>query len=81
MNLQILLANKHTSLSAAAYVLAKAGAALGGIWMPEHKAQFEQTAGVIESAAVGWGLLMAGDAKATPPAPRPADDETKAEKP
>lgn len=66
---QLALANKHTTLAAAAYLLAKTGALLGGIWIPAHKEQFESTASVIESAAVAWGFLKAGDAKPAPVEP------------
>jgi hypothetical protein len=65
--------NKHTSAAAIAYGAAKVGSALGAVWFPAHAAQFAQTADIIESAAVGYGLVMAGDAKptATPPQPNP----------
>lgn len=63
-----LLANPHTTWAAVAYIFAKLGSKLGGIWMPEHKAQFDETANAIEAAAVGWGFFMAGDSKATEPA-------------
>lgn len=64
MNLSAILANKHTSFAAAAYILAKGASEVGAVWFPEHKAQFDATTGIVESAAVGWGLLAAGDAKA-----------------
>lgn len=63
--IQTLLANKHTTFAGVTYVLAKLGAALGGVWIPQHKDQFDQTANIIESAAVAWGLVMAGDASAS----------------
>lgn len=64
MNLSAILANKHTSGAAIAYVLAKIATEVGAVWFPDHKAQFDATTGIVESAAVGWGLLAAGDAKA-----------------
>ena len=67
--LQTLANNKHTSLAAVAYVGAKLFSGLGEIWFPAYKDQFEQTANLIESAAVGYGLVMAGDAKPKPPEP------------
>jgi hypothetical protein len=57
--------NKHTSGAALAYIAAKAISGLGAIWFPQHKDQFEQTANLVESLAVGYGLIMAGDAKPT----------------
>lgn len=61
------LTNKHTSGAAIVYLAAKYGAKLGAIWLPQHKDQFDQTADLIESFAVGYGLIMAGDSNATPP--------------
>ena len=66
-----LIENKHTSLAAAVYVGAKFAAGLGAIWFPEHKAQFDQTAGLIESAAVGYGFIMAGDSRPQNQDPKP----------
>jgi len=56
--------NKHTSFAAIVYAGAKLGAELGAVWLPSHKDQFNATANIIESAAVAYGLVMAGDAKA-----------------
>lgn len=64
--IKLLLDNKHTSLAAVIYVVAKMGAQLGAIWWPAHKAQFDATANVFESAAVAYGLLAAGDAATAP---------------
>lgn len=60
--LKLLLNNKHTSAAAVVYVLAKLGAQLGAVWIPQHKDQFDTTANLVESAAVAYGLLAAGDA-------------------
>jgi hypothetical protein len=38
---------------------------LGQIWMPQYKSQLEATEGL----AVGYGLIMAGDAKPQGQAP------------
>lgn len=65
-----LLENKHTSGAAGVYIAAKLAAGLGAIWFPAHKEQFDQTANLIESAAIGYGLVMAGDSKPQPP-PQP----------
>jgi hypothetical protein len=65
--LQRLLANKHTSVAAIAFIAANIVAKLGAIWFPAYKDQFEATTNLIESAAVGYGLMMAGDAKPTIP--------------
>lgn len=64
-----LLNNPHTSIAAMFYVGAKLLSGLGAIWFPAHKDQFEQTANLVESAAVGYGLIMAGDAKKPTPPP------------
>ena len=58
-----LSSNPHTTWAAGFYIAAKLLSGLGAIWFPAHKEQFEQTAGLIESAAIGYGLIMAGDAK------------------
>lgn len=71
--IQRLLDNPHTTWAAVAYVAAKMAAHLGVVWIPHHADQFRQTADVIESAAVGWGLLLAGDAK--PVTPKKETDE------
>lgn len=60
--LTLLAQNKHTSIAAIAYVAAKLAAQLGAVWWPAHKEQFDSTAQLIESAAVAYGLLAAGDA-------------------
>lgn len=71
MNIQTLLNNKHTSIAAVVYIGAQVIAELGAVWFPEHKDQFTATTKIIESAAVGYGLIMAGDAKPTTPNPNP----------
>ncbi len=60
--LKNLLANKHTSGAAIAYIASALVSQLGAVWFPGHKEQFEATGKIIESAAVGYGLLAAGDA-------------------
>lgn len=59
-----LLSNPHTSGAAFIYIAAKAVAVLGAIWLPTYKAQFQDTAQAIESLAVAYGFIMAGDAGA-----------------
>ena len=63
-----LLANKHTTSAAGAYMLLTLISELGAIWFPEHAEQFDATITHLRQAAIGYGLLMAGDAgKAEPP--------------
>lgn len=61
--IKTLIQNKHTSIAALAWFAGKAVAGFGAIWFPHYKDQFQQTAELIESLAVGYGLIMAGDAK------------------
>lgn len=70
--LKLVLSNPHTSISAAIYIGAKAGAQLGAVWFPQHAAQFQDTANIIESLAVGYGLLAAGDASQSLQKPDPS---------
>ena len=56
-------ANKHTSIAATVYVVSVFLTRLGKVWLPNHEAQFDSTEELIKSAAVGYGLLMAGDSK------------------
>ena len=65
--LRLFLANKHTSAAAIIYVVAKLGAQLGAVWVPAHSEQFKATADLIESAAIAYGLLAAGDAAQSQP--------------
>ena len=65
--LSTLLANKHTSGAAVVYCAAKFASQLGAIWFPNHKEQFDQTTSLVESAAIAYGLVMAGDAKPNQP--------------
>lgn len=59
--IKLLLQNKHTSGAAAVYILAKLATQAAAIWLPHHKDQFDSTANLLESAAIGYGLLAAGD--------------------
>lgn len=61
--LQVLLANKHTTGAAIVYICSKILVMLGAIWLPGFKAQFDATSDLIESSAIAWGFLFAGDAK------------------
>ncbi len=58
-----ILSNPHTSFSGFVWISCK----LGSIWLPQYKSQFDAT----EAVAVGYGLFMAGDAKASPSPPTP----------
>lgn len=60
---QRMTSNKHTSIAAIVYVGAKYGVKFGEIWLPTYKAQFDQTADLIESAALAYGFVMAGDSQ------------------
>lgn len=71
MNFQTLLNNKHTSIAAVVYIVSQVVSELGAVWFPAHKEQFSATSKIIESAAVGYGLIMAGDAKPSTPAEPP----------
>lgn len=59
--LQTLLANKHTSGAAVAYLVSSALEVLGPLWFPDFKHQFEVTAKWIEKAAFVYGLSAATD--------------------
>jgi hypothetical protein len=61
----------HTSGAAFAYAAVVTANHLGAIWFPAHKEQFDATAEVLKSAALGYGLLMAGDAKPQLENPKP----------
>jgi hypothetical protein len=56
------LKNKHTTSAGAVYFSAKILGEIGVVWFPDHKPQIHSTLQIVEAAAVGWGLLMAGDA-------------------
>lgn len=61
--LKILLSNKHTTGAAVVYGLC----AIGQVWFPEHADKFHKTGQI----ALGYGLLLAGDAKPSiPPEPK-----------
>lgn len=60
--LQMIAKNPHTSIAAALYMASKFGSRIASAWWPQHKHEIEVTADSLEGAAVGWGLLMAGDA-------------------
>jgi len=68
-----LLANKHTSGAALAYVVIEAAQQIGCTWFPEHSEQIYETARQISKGVVGYGLIMAGDAKAQLPPPTISD--------
>lgn len=69
MNIKTLLANKHTSGAALVYVGSIVAMEIGAVWFPNHAEQFKSTGKIIESAALTYGLLAAGDANPTPPNP------------
>lgn len=63
--LTLLANNRHTSIAGAVFVLSKIGSEIGAVRFPQHAAQFKATADIIESGAVAYGLLAAGDASAS----------------
>lgn len=63
------LSNKHTSFAATVVVFGEALSQLAKVWWPSHQAQVDETVRIIQKAAVGYGLYMAGDAKCDSPAP------------
>lgn len=67
--LQAILANKHTSGAAVAYLVAIGVAQLGAVWFPAYAAQFKETTAVIEKLALFYGMIMAGDAPPKPEEP------------
>ena len=69
--LQTILANKHTTGAGILYLVAKFGCRIAQAWAPHYHDQIATTADALEGAAVAWGLVMAGDAKPTPPATKP----------
>ena len=60
--LQSLLANKHTSAAAMTYAIAVLLPGIAKIWFPEYGDKIDATAGHLREAAIGYGLLTAGDA-------------------
>ena len=61
--LQSILANKHTTISGLVYFGAKVVGQLINVWCPGHEMQVKSSLEIVEASAVGWGLIMAGDAK------------------
>jgi hypothetical protein len=60
--LTTVLANKHTSGAALVFGVVKAGSRIAATWSPEHKAQIDTTADVVEGLAVLYLGAAAGDA-------------------
>ena len=58
--------NRHTTAAGTIYVVAKFGCPILSVWFPDHKAQFETTAGYLEGAAVFYGFASAGDGNKAP---------------
>jgi hypothetical protein len=67
MNVQTLLANKHTTGAAIAYLAANALEHLGPVWFPSHAQQCRFTGQWVWKMAAAYGLFMAGDAGAPLP--------------
>lgn len=75
--LKLFLNNKHTSGAAVVYVIAYLVPKLGPIWFPGHAKQFEDTADIIQKAAVFYGLVSAGDAAQSQAQVQSLSDKTK----
>lgn len=58
------LANRHTSGAAVAYLIIELGQQVLSLWLPAHADQIYETARLFSKGVVGYGLIMAGDAKA-----------------
>lgn len=71
-----LLANKHTTGAALAYVVIEGLQQVACIWWPEHADKIFETARQISKGVVGYGLIMAGDAKPQLKLSSPPDDHT-----
>ncbi len=69
--IQKLLANKHTTGAALAYLIIELGEQILSLWFPEHADKIYETTRIISKGVVGYGLIMAGDAKPQPPTPEP----------
>lgn len=67
-----ILANRHTSGAALAYLGIELGQQLACLWFPTHSDKIYETARMLSKGVVGYGLIMAGDAKPQMPPP-PAD--------
>lgn len=71
MNLHALLAkfltNKHTTAAAGAYAVLTLISEIGAVWFPEYADKFDATVTYLRQAAIGYGLLMAGDARKEEP--------------
>lgn len=62
MNLPSPFQNPHTSIAGILFLATKYGAKILETWWPEHFSQIDQTADLIEGAAVAYGFGAAGDA-------------------
>lgn len=57
------LQNKHTSGAAVALVAVEIAGGVFKIWAPHYQPQIDETVRYVEKMAIGYGLIMAGDAK------------------
>jgi hypothetical protein len=65
--IQKALTNRHTTGAAFAYVAIEIGQQLACTWWPHHADQIYETARQLSKGVVGYGLIMAGDAKPQSP--------------
>lgn len=56
-----LWSSPHTRIAAIVYVLSKLGIEIAEVWFGQYDQKLKSTATLLESFAVGYGFLMAGD--------------------
>jgi hypothetical protein len=57
---QHVISNKHTSGAGIAFVAVNVLSKLGEVWFPAYAQQFKETSGILEYAAITYGLVMVG---------------------
>lgn len=67
-----ILSNRHTPGAALAYLGIELGQQLACLWFPAHADKIYETTRMLSKGVVGYGSIMAGDAKPQTPPP-PAD--------
>lgn len=68
-----ILSNRHTSGAALAYLGIELGQQLACLWFPAQADKIYETARMLSKGVVGYGLIMAGDAKPQTPPPSQPD--------
>lgn len=72
---QSLWSNKHTSGSAVVFFACELVNGISRIWCPELTPKVQETTKLIQHLAIGYGLIMAGDAKPDKPSTENKPDE------